>query len=77
MTPLPSPHYDLIPILLFVGFSLLGGLISVLAWFAKKTLEQILNNQELQGQQHTQCRDTLAERFADKKDILTAFIVPV
>ena len=64
----PTGHYDLVPILLFVGFALIGGLISVLAWFAKRTLDQILVNQELQSRQHTQCRDTLTDRFADKKE---------
>jgi len=51
-----------------VGFLCLGAMVSVLGWFLKKQLEEILAAQSNIVRAHQSCRDTLHDRFADKQN---------
>jgi len=51
-----------------VGFLCLGAMVSVLGWFLKKQLEEILAAQSNIVRAHQSCRDTLYDRFADKQN---------
>ena len=64
---IPTP-LDTNTVFMGVGFLCLGAMVSVLGWFLKKQLEEILAAQSSIVQAHQSCRDTLQDRFADKQN---------
>ena len=66
-TAIPAP-LDTNTVFMGVGFLCLGAMVSVLGWFLKKQLEEILAAQSSIVQAHQNCRDTLFDRFADKQN---------
>ena len=66
-TSTPNP-LDTNTVFMGVGFLCLGAMVSVLGWFLKKQLEEILAAQSNIVRAHQSCRDTLQDRFADKQN---------
>jgi hypothetical protein len=64
---IPAP-LDTNTVFMGVGFLCLGAMVSVLGWFLKKQLEEILAAQSNIVRSHQSCRDTLQNRFADKQN---------
>jgi hypothetical protein len=68
VTPSVPTPLDTNTVFMGVGFLCLGAMVSVLGWFLKKQLEEILAAQSNIVRAHQSCRDTLQDRFADKQN---------
>ena len=66
--PGASPAWTPEAVLITIGFGVITVLLSLVSWLGKKMLNDILNNQKEYLSRQTTCRETLADRFADKQE---------
>lgn len=66
--PGASPAWTPEAVLITIGFAVITVLLSIVAWLGKKMLNDILSNQKEYLSKQTTCRETLADRFADKDE---------
>jgi hypothetical protein len=61
-----TPHLDPAALWMGFGFFVIGILITMVSYFIRKQLECILENQKEYDHRQIACRETLADRFAEK-----------
>ncbi len=60
-------------VLIMIGFGVITILLALVAWLGKRQLNDIISNQKEFLSKQTTCRETLAERFADKNGTAEKF----
>ena len=63
-----SPVWTPEAVLITIGFGTIAILISLVGWLAKKQLNDILETIHAFSDRQSDCRETLASRFADKDE---------
>ena len=61
-----ASHLDPAALWMGFGFFVIGVLITIVGYLTRKQLETILENQKSYSNRQMECRETLAERFAEK-----------